>query len=162
MASFYVLDAASLAVRYHVTTNGFCMDLKCSQDRILMAEGSAGFSVWQLSPSDPICTAREKTPQTTRQIVVYDEISIAVVIIGVNRIQFWAITDIDSPKLLASCQEGGNLYYKNIMDGLYQHRYAVVTPVSWYKRYRLIIVILHLPYMSMQICAASHGTILYI
>jgi hypothetical protein len=95
-----------------------------------MAEGSAGFSVWQLSPSGPICTAREKTPQTARQIVVYDEISIAAVMLGVNRIQFWDITDIDSPYLLASYQEGGNLYYKNIMDGLYQHRYAVVTPLK--------------------------------
>lgn len=130
MASLFVLDAASCTVRHHVHTHGICMDVKYYQDRILMAEGSAGLSVWQLSPAGPICTARAETPETARQIVVYDELAIAVLQIGVNRVQFWDISDIESPSLLASFQEGGNLYYKNIMQGLYQHRYAVVAPLK--------------------------------
>jgi hypothetical protein len=128
--SLFVLDADSCVVQYTAAARGSCMDLKYYQDRILVAEGSAGFSVWKLSPSGLVCTARIATPQAARQVVVYDELAIAAVQLGANSVQFWDLTEIDAPHPLACFQERGNLYYKNIMNGLYQHRYAVVMPLK--------------------------------
>lgn len=128
--SLFVLDSENFEVRNRAVAGGFCMDVKCYQNRIIVAEGSAGLSVWKLNPAGLECTARVETPQAARQVVVYDELAIAVVLLGVNKVQFWDLTEIDMPQPLACFQEKGNLYYKNIMDGLFHHQYAIVAPLK--------------------------------
>jgi len=124
-----------------IPTNGFAMDVKTSADKVFVAEGTGGLSIWRRAAGgalEPI-GRYEVQGQSIKQVVVPPPGRYALLHVGQNALQVVDVTDPAQPRLALRDSRLGLLYGYQITDGLIEDRYAScfwhVTGFCWYDLY---------------------------
>jgi len=136
----YVLDYKNgYDVISHVQTAGFAMDIKSDGKYLYVAEGHAGFSVWQLKDGalERVSGYKNETGyESVRQVVLYQNFGLAALHIGTHTVAFMDISDPASILCKGYSSVKGMMYYKSIVDGLLDGRFAIIAPLAlepvWY------------------------------
>lgn len=119
-------------------TEGFATDVCVSGSRILVAEGSGGLSLCQLSRGGELRrVARHRAAgHAIRQVEVPGNCRYAFALAGSNRLQVIDIGTLGKPELVLEDIHPGLLYGDQIMRGLEADRYACVfwhvSGLHWY------------------------------
>jgi hypothetical protein len=122
-------------------TDGFAMDVKVLGDKVYVAEGKGGMSIWRRKGDASLeCLGRyEVKGQSIKQVVVPAPGRYALLHVGPSALHIVDVSDPAHPKLALKDSRLGLLYGYQITDGLLDGRYAScfwhVTGFYWYDLY---------------------------
>lgn len=106
-------------------TEGFALDVKCVGDRVFLAEGQGGLSVWQIEGSHGLKLLRRyRKPRLSVQQVVVPPGRYGLIHVGPATVE---VVDLADPARIRSVLQEkhlGLLYGDQITDGLVDGRYA--------------------------------------
>lgn len=113
----------------HAQTKGFAMDVRCGGGVVFAACGRGGFSILRREGAGLLALATMDFEAPVRQVVLFRG-NLAALQLGTDSVAFVDVSDPAAPGLLCVHDRLGMLYYKNIVRGLYEGRFAVVTPLA--------------------------------
>ena len=119
-------------------TEDFATDVALLGDRVYVAEGAGGLSIWQMSPRDQLTLLGRYRArgQRVRHVAVPAPGHYALVQMGESRLHIVDVSNPAAPKLALKDTQFGLLYGHQIMDGLVNDRYAAVfwhvSGLHWY------------------------------
>ena len=122
-------------------TDGFAMDVKVLGDKVYVAEGKGGMSIWRRKgdASLELLGRYEVKGQSIKQVVVPAPGRYALLHVGPSALHIVDVSDPAHPKLALKDSRLGLLYGYQITDGLLDGRYAScfwhVTGFYWYDLY---------------------------
>lgn len=119
-------------------TEGFAMNVKVFGEKVYVAEGLGGLSIWKQDASGKLAPAgRYRVPgQSIKQVVVPPPGKYALVHVGPNCLQIIDVSQPTAPKCVLEDSRLGLFYSNPIAEGLLEGRYACcqwhVTGLYWY------------------------------
>ena len=122
-------------------TKGFAMDVKVLDDRVYVAEGTGGLSIWRREGQSQLVEIGRYRAEgaTIKQVVVPPPGKYALLGVGANILQ---VVDVSAPsdvRCILRDSRLGLLYGDQIADGLLEGRYACafwhVSGLYWYDLY---------------------------
>jgi len=122
-------------------TEGFAMDVKVLGDRVYVAEGKGGLSIWRRDGEAalaPLGRYRARG-RSVRQVVVPPPGRYALLAVGSSRLHIVDVADAARPTRALDDARPGILYNHQIAEGLLEGRFACcnwhVTSAHWYDLY---------------------------
>jgi len=121
-------------------TEGFATDVKVLGDRVYVAEGTGGLSIWKRNGAGLARIGRYRVAgQSVRQVVVPPPGKYALVHVGPAALHIVDVSDAGNPTRALEDSRLGLLYYFPMADGLLEDRYACchwhVSGLYWYDLY---------------------------
>jgi len=130
----YVLESAlPCEAVVHAATDDFALDIKAADGYIYVAEARAGFSVWRLVSGELHRVARCRDAfggEAVRQVVLLRDSGLAALHVGTNHLALMDISTPEAPRCLDLLPVGGMMYYKSVVEGLFDDRYMAAFPLS--------------------------------
>lgn len=122
-------------------TEGFAMDVKVLGDRVYVAEGTGGLSLWRLGGDAALEQVGRYRARghSIKQVVVPAPGRYALVHVGASHLHILDVADPARPKRVLDDTHLGLFYSHPLADGLLEGRYACcfwhVTGFYWYDLY---------------------------
>jgi len=138
-ASVHTVQIRPKIARLHVfPTDGFACDIKVYGNRVYVAEGKGGLSICRLGPGGALerIGRYRSRGRSIRQVVVPAPGRYALVQAGGSWFEIVDVSDPRRPVRVLRDSRPGLLYGYQIMEGLYENRYACcfwhVSGFHWY------------------------------
>jgi len=123
-------------------TVGFAVDVKLLGNRVFVAEGQGGLSIWERKDDGSLTRVGcyHVPPYSARQVVVPPPGKYALVHVGGRTLHIVDVSDPARPRLALKDAQPGLMYGYNIADGLLDERYACcgwcyLSGYFWYDLY---------------------------
>ncbi len=121
-----------------IATRDVAVDVAATEERVYVAEGSAGLSIWERGPDGSLAPLGRFRAGTlpVRQVVAPDGGRYVLLAVGQSWLYIVDVTDPEHPRGVLRDARPGLLYGEQITEGLFDKRYACcfwhVSGFHWY------------------------------
>ncbi|NUQ01289.1 MAG: hypothetical protein HUU35_15695, partial [Armatimonadetes bacterium] len=136
-AGLEVAQLDDMTALHRYATEGFALDCELVGDRLYVAEGAGGLSVWRVATDGTLAlVGRYRTSGSVKQVIIPPPGRYGLLHVGAQELQIVDLGQPDSPRHVLSDRRFGLLYGDQIADGLLAGRWAAVfwhaSGVHWY------------------------------